>query len=235
MKFQKTGIFYILGLVALIVFQSLTPNKQMKNNSGEWKVLFDGKTTKGWHNYNKKDVSKGWKAANGVLELAEKNAGDLLTDGEFENFEFQLEWKISEGGNSGIMYLVKEGEQYKTPWLTGPEMQILDNDKHPDAKLGKDENRKAGSLYDLIPSKATPNAVGEWNKVKIVVNNGKVEHWFNDKKVVSYDLNSAVFIDLVKESKFVSMPDYAKFRKGHIALQDHGDKVWFRNIKIKNL
>ena len=200
-----------------------------------WKILFDGKSTKGWHNYNKKDVSKEWKAENGVLEMAGKGAGDLVSDDEFENFEFQLEWKISEGGNSGIMYLVNENQNYDAPWRTGPEMQILDNDKHPDAKEGKNGNRKAGSLYDLIPANSAPKKVGEWNKVKIIVNKGKVEHWFNDKKVVAYDLNSDEFKNLVKNSKFNSMPDFAKFRKGRIALQDHGDKVWFRNIKIKNL
>jgi hypothetical protein len=233
---MKTTLIFSGLMLAFFTLQANIFNPPMDNsleNAG-WKSLFDGKTTKGWHNFNKKDVSPGWKVENEMLVMSEKGAGDLVTDGEYENFELELEWKISEAGNSGIFYLVKEEPKYETVWLTGPEMQVLDDDKHPDAKQGKDGNRKAGSLYDLIPAKNKKiNAVGEWNKARVVVNKGKVQHYLNEVKVVEYDLNSAAFKKLVQESKFVKMPDFAKFRKGHIALQDHGDLVWYRNIRIK--
>ena len=201
-----------------------------------WKLLFDGKTTAGWHNFNKSDVSPLWKVEDGSLLMSARGAGDLVTNDEFEDFELELEWKLSEGGNSGIFYGVKEEPKYETPWLTGLEMQILDDDKHPDAKQGKDGNRKAGSLYDLIAAKGKkPNPIGQWNQVKIVKKKGKVQHFLNGSKIVEFDMDSPAFAELVKNSKFVKMPDFAKFRKGHLALQDHGDPVWFRNIRIKTL
>ncbi|MBC8112200.1 MAG: DUF1080 domain-containing protein [Verrucomicrobia bacterium] len=240
-NFFLTGgiLLTMVALQAYILRHNDMENQNLLTESEKqagWQLLFDGKSTKGWHNFNQKSTSDKWKVVNGELMMAEKGAGDLVTDAEFENFELELEWKISESGNSGIFYLVKEDPKYATAWLTGPEMQVLDDDKHPDAKQGKDGNRTAGSLYDLIPAKDKKvNTVGEWNKVRIVVNKGKVEHWFNGDKVVTYDLNSQVFTDLVAGSKFVKMPDFAKYRKGRIALQDHGDLVWFKNIKVKKL
>jgi hypothetical protein len=232
----------ILGTALLLVaatfpgrvmneINTLTEEQQQKG----WKLLFDGKTTNGWKNYNKPGISPLWKVEDGNLVMSGNGAGDIITTEEFENFELEMEWKISEGGNSGIFYCVKEDPKYPTAWTTGPEMQILDNQKHPDAKQGKDGNRKAASLYDLIPAKKEPNPVGQWNKIKIIKKKGKVQHYLNDVKVVEFDMDSPEFAEMIKNSKFVKMPDYAKFRKGHIALQDHGDLVWFRNIKIKTL
>jgi hypothetical protein len=228
-------------MYALIFFNLLfivcTVHAQSAKKEKGWTSLFDGKTTKGWHNYGKKDISPLWKVENGYLLMSEKGAGDIATDKEYENFELELEWKISEGGNSGVYYLVNENpEKYTKGWNTGPEMQILDDDKHPDATKGKDGNHRAGSLYDLIPATNKQlKPVGEWNVAKIVVDKGKVEHWLNGTKVVSYDLNSPTFLELVKASKFSAHPDFAKFRKGRIVLQDHGDLVWYRNIRIKKL
>jgi Domain of Unknown Function (DUF1080) len=227
---MKIIILHILCLFALAA------SGQSKKEKG-WQSLFNGKTTEGWHNYGKKDISALWKVENNCLIMSQKGAGDIATDKEYENFEFELEWKISEGGNSGIYYLVNENlEKYTKGWNTGPEMQVLDDDKHPDATKGKDGNHQAGSLYDLIPATNKQlKPVGEWNVAKIIVNKGKVEHWLNGSKVVSYDLDSPEFIAVVKASKFSAHPDFAKFRKGRIVLQDHGDLVWYRNIRIRKL
>lgn len=227
---------HILSFVILFCMISITHAQSSKKEKG-WTSLFDGKTTKGWHNYGKKDISPLWKVEDGALIMSAKGAGDIATDKEYEDFEFELEWKISEGGNSGIYYLVNENpEKYTKGWNTGPEMQVLDDDKHPDATKGKDGNHQAGALYDLIPATNKQlKPVGEWNIAKIIVNKGKVEHWLNGSKIVSYDLDSPEFAALVKASKFATLPDFAKFRKGRIMLQDHGDLVWYRNIRIRKL
>lgn len=227
-------LFPFFALLLFTLFQSQT----MKQPTAAWKSLFDGKTTKGWHNYGKNDISPLWKVEDGALVMSQKGAGDIVTDKEYENYEFELEWKISEGGNSGIYYLVHENlTKYAKGWNTGPEMQILDDNKHPDATKGIDGNHQAAALYDLIPANKSKQLkpVGEWNKISIIVNKGKVEHLLNGAKVVEYDLNSPEFLALVKGSKFAPFPEFAKFRKGRIAIQDHGDLVWFRNIRIRKL
>ena len=143
-----------------------------------------------------------------------------------------LDWKIVVGGNSGVMWNVQEGE-YNTPWLTGPEMQILDNAVHGD---GRYVTHRAGDLYDMIACKfVTSNPGGEWNRMKLVSNNGKMEHWLNGYKVVEYEMHTDEWKEMVANSKFKSMPDFGTFKKGKIAIQDHGDKLWLRNIKIKEL
>lgn len=201
-----------------------------------WVLLFDGKTISEFRGFRKEQVPASWQVEDGAIALVGKGGGDLVTKDQYENYEFSIDWKISEGGNSGIIYNVSEDPQYKATYHTGPEMQVLDNEKHPDAKQGKNGNRQAGANYDLIPV-ATPavKPVGQWNTAKIVVKNGNVEHWLNGKKVVSYQLGSPEWEAMVKASKFASMPGYGRIRKGHIALQDHGDKVWYRNIKIRPL
>lgn len=209
-------------------------SKSVSNNGkkGEWKVLFDGKTLNGWRNFKSDSVKSAWKVEDGYLTLTGPGGGDIITKDQYENFELELEWKISEGGNSGVFYNVVEGDNHSV-WQTGPEMQILDDDKHPDAKILK---HRAGDNYDLQESKnKVLKPVGEFNKARLVVNKGHVEHWLNGVKVVEYNLWTPEWEELVKKSKFASMPDYGKAKKGHIALQDHGDKVWFRNIRIKEL
>ena len=210
----------------------------------DWIVLFDGTSSDGWRGYKKDHFPEAWKIEDDAIrcigsgrgEAGNKDGGDIIYDQKFKNFTLSLEWKISEGGNSGIFYLGQEDLDYV--WKTAPEMQVLDNDKHPDAKLGLDGNRQAGSLYDLIPAKPqNAKPVGEWNQVEITVYNGTVVHKQNGVNVVEYHLWTPEWNALVAGSKFPSLnEDWADVaNEGYIGLQDHGDDVWFRNIKIKEL
>lgn len=197
---------------------------------GKWENL---SSLDQWRNFKSETLKPQWKLDEGAIYLTEKGGGDIVTKKEYENFELQLEWRISEGGNSGIMFHVLENDQVKTPWNSGPEMQVLDNAKHPDAKI---KTHRAGDNYDLqSSSEETVKPAMQWNKAKLIVNQGKVEHWLNGKKVVEYQLGSPEWEAQFQKSKFKSLPFYGKGKKGHIALQDHGDKVWFRKIKIREL
>ena len=208
-----------------------TPAATTSDNKGEWVSLFDGETLNGWHVF--KDKTSGWKVEDGAITLERVvKGGDLVTDKAYENYELELEWKISDCGNSGIIYNIKE-EGYDAIWHTGPEMQVLDNNCHPDAKI---KTHRAGDLYDMISvSEETVKPAGEWNKVRLVVNNGHVEHWLNGKKVVEFQMWDDNWKDMVANSKFKSRPDFGTIKKGKIALQDHHDPVWYRNIRIKEL
>jgi hypothetical protein len=205
---------------------TLTPAEQKAG----WKLLFDGSTTNGWHNYKTKGATTGWSVVDGALTRTAAG-GDIVTDSMYRNFELTLEWKISPGGNSGVMYRAADDAQ-EIYW-SAPEMQVLDNTKHPD---GKNPLTSAGSDYALYP--APQNAVkpvGEWNQVRLVVNGNHVEHWLNGKKVVDYTLGSPDWKARVAKSKFKDWPEYGKATTGRIGLQDHGDWVAFRNIKIREL
>ena len=193
--------------------------------------LFDGKSFEGWRSFKSETPPDGWTAADGVLSRTGKG-GDIMTVREFGSFELELEYKIAPGGNSGIMYrVITEGN---APYWSGPEYQILDNERHPDAKNGPD--RLAGANYDLIaPSAAVSKPAGEWNSVRIAIHGNHVEHWLNGTKVVEYVLGSPEWTALVADSKFKAWPIYGKASRGHIVLQDHGDLVEFRNIRIKDL
>jgi len=211
-----------------------------------WVLLFDGKTNEGWRGYNKTNFPAAWTIEDGVLRLkgsgngeaGATNGGDIVYGKEkFSNFDLKIEWKISEGGNSGIFYLAKEVPGWEI-YRTAPEMQVLDNDRHPDALLGKDGNRKAGSLYDLIPAKPqNTKPAGEWNSVEIISYQGTIVHKQNGATVVEYHLWTPEWNELVKNSKFPAFnPDWANVAKeGFIGLQDHGNDVFFRNIKIRKL
>jgi hypothetical protein len=213
---------------------SLTSKEQKEG----WKLLFDGKTTTGWKTFNTNTAAARWKVKDGELFLdksvtAQEDRGDLITQAEYENYELSLDWKIDSCGNSGIIFNVKEDPKYSATYLTGPEMQVLDNSCHPDAKIPK---HRAGDLYDLIKSnKETVKPAGQWNQARIVSNKGHYEFWLNGNKAVEFTMHTPEWDAMVAASKFKTMPDFGKATKGHIALQDHGDKVSFRNIKIKEL
>lgn len=227
--------------LALCFFMAATQaqNKlSKKETKAGWKLLFDGTSTTGWRNFNSNTIGDAWKVKDGVLFLdntvkVREERGDIVTHEEYENFELELEWKIDSCGNSGLMFNVVEDPKYRTPWVTGPEMQILDNSCHPDAKI---EKHRAGDLYDLIKSsKETVKPAGQWNKVRIVSKNAHYEFWLNGTKNVEFTMHTPEWDGLVQNSKFKSMADFGKAKKGHLSLQDHGDKVSFRNIKIKVL
>jgi hypothetical protein len=202
---------------------------------GKWVTLFDGTTFVGWHSYLQKFAAPQWKIEGDALTLAGKGGGDLLTDQQYENFELELEWKISEGGNSGIVYHVNEDPAHKTSDVTGPEMQVLDDKRHPNAKQGA--NRTAGALFDMVaPSDPTAcKPAGEWNKVRLIVNQGHAVHYLNGIQVVQYQIGGREWDRLVSQSKFKDWKYFARYRTGHIALQDHGDQVWYRRIRIREL
>ena len=207
-----------------------------------WQSLFDGNSTTGWHGYGGGTANGRWKAADGVLMLDTtvkltggiKSGGNLLTDDEYENFHLKLEWKISKDGNSGILFYVNEDTvKYKEPYHTGPEMQVLDNDGHPDGKIIK---HRAGDLYDLIScSKETVKPVGEWNQTEIKCMDGKLYFYLNGANVVSTTLWDDNWKKMVAGSKFKEWKDFATYKKGKICLQDHGDEVSYRNIRIRKL
>jgi len=230
-----TGALITTSVATAQQVNKLTP----KEEKAGWKLLFDGKTTNGWHTYLREDASPAWKVVDGALELdpeAKKSGapgGDLVTDGEYENYELSLQWKISEGGNSGIIFGVHEDPKFKQTYLTGPEMQVLDDERHPDGKITK---HNSGDLYDM--KKSARNAVkpvGEWNQVKIRKKDGRLTFWLNGVQTVSVVMGSDEWKQLLANSKFKTWEGFGAYSKGHIALQDHGDKVWYRDIKIREL
>lgn len=201
-----------------------------QENDDKWKFLIKDNSTEGWHSYLGDSIT-GWQVQDGVLFTEGKN-GDIVTDELYENFELSLEWKIEEGGNSGIFYHVIESPEYKRIHETGPEFQIIDNENYP-ADLT--EQQKTGALSDVLaPDEAAANAVGEWNHTRIIVNQGAVEHWLNDKKILEYQLGSDELKQQIAASKFAELP-YAKVQSGRIGLQDHGGPVYYKNIKIRIL
>lgn len=242
--------------------ESTTVARQADNSLSDdeikegWKLLFDGKTTNGWHTYNKPGtIGRKWKAENGALvfegrerfefyvagrkveigpvDKVQDGGEDIVSDESYENFELNLEWKISKAGNNGLFYTVKEDPKYDEIWKTSPEMQVMDNEGHRDGLIYK---HRAGDLYDLIaadPVRVKP--FGEWNKVRIIKKEGKIEHWLNGTKVVSYDVNSEEWNDMISKSKFSELEDFASPGPGKIGFQDHDNEVHYKNIKIKEL
>lgn len=239
----------ILAIIASVLSISCTSSKETMGNktlskeeiNDGWISLFDGKSSKGWHKYGGSPVGSAWKVKDGYLYLDTtskenwqiKNGGDIVTDMEFENFHLKLEWNIAKDGNSGVIFYIHEDTAYTWPWQTGPEMQILDNNGHPDSKIIK---HRAGDLYDLITS--SPESVkppGEWNLAEIKSLNGQLEFYLNNEKVLSTKMWEDNWKSLIAGSKFKDMSGFGTYKKGRIGLQDHGNEVRFRNIKIKNL
>lgn len=208
---------------------ALTPAEQ----AAGWELLFDGRTTAGWHGYGHHPVPDGWQVVDGALTRV-GSGSDIVTDRVFRNFELRLEWKIAPGGNSGIMYRGVESDDPERPlYYSAPEMQVLDDARHPD---GKSPLTSAGSDYGLYPApRGVVRPAGEWNAVWIVVRGSHVEHWLNGRLMVSYELGSRDWADRVAKSKFHEWPEYGKAAEGVIGLQDHGDRVAYRNIRIRGL
>lgn len=193
-----------------------------------WKLLFDGKTTQGWRGFKQQSMPAGWQVVDGALARV-GGGGDVITVDQYDSFELALDWKVAEGGNSGIMFRVSEAAD--ETYHTGPEFQVLDNARHAD---GKSPLTSAGSCYGLYePIKDVTRPAGEWNAARLVVNGNVVEHWLNDVRVVRYELLSADWEKRVAASKFKEWPQYGRVPRGHIALQDHGDRVAYRNIRIR--
>jgi len=232
----------VLAVSALIFSSAMaqTPNTLSKEEKkAGWKLLFDGKTTKGWHTYLKKEAGAKWEVKDGAIVFnptLSTGGGDLVTDGIYENYELNLEWKISKGGNSGIIFDIQEDPKYGATYLTGPEMQVLDN---IDASDNKKENHLAGCLYDMSgdATVSKPVPVGEWNKVKLIQDKGHLTFWLNGIKTFEGQIGSDKWNQMVANSKFKNkdFADFAKVAKGKIALQEHPGSSQWRNIKIRTL
>lgn len=239
MKIKKLQLL----LISILILQCATANSQQKKKEKIEKkqiVLFDGKSTDAWKDLKTdKFPEHGWVIKDDVLTVLAKTdeqegGHDIVTKEQFSNFKLELEVLLSEGANSGVKYMVVDSYPNKEGQYLGLEYQLIDNEKHPDAKLGRNGNRKMAALYDILPTRENikVNPAGEWNKVKIVSNKNRVEHWLNDKKVIVYTRNSDSYKELVRLSKYNKLENFGGQKQGHILLQGHGNEVSFRNIKI---
>jgi hypothetical protein len=208
-----------------------------------WKLLFDGQTLNGWRGaYMDSLPQRGWEVRDGMIIVKESGGGeatfggDIVTVDEYSNFELIVDFKLTDGANSGIKYFVIEGEPRTPGSAKGLEYQLLDDTSHPDAKLGISGNRTCASLYDLIPAEHKKmNPAGAWNTARILVNRTHVEHWLNGVKVLEFERGGNDFLAHKAQSKFKDIPGFGEYSSGHILLQDHGNRVYFRNIKIRVL
>lgn len=230
-----------LAATALVVLGcSFTTGSDSQQS--EWESLFDGKTLKGWHVYGHKQNITTWKVADGAIYFdpsgkrldGSKVSNDLVSDKSYENFHLKYDWKIAKNGNSGLIFWVQEDSiKYKHTFHTGPEMQVIDNDGHADGKI---EKHRAGNLYDLVAGKeGAVKPAGEWNTAEVICNRGKMEFILNGVSILTTNYGDENWKNMVANSKFKSMADFAKVFGGKFALQDHGDEVWFKNIMVKKL
>ncbi|RYD20867.1 MAG: DUF1080 domain-containing protein, partial [Lysobacteraceae bacterium] len=208
-----------------------------------WKLLWDGRTTAGWRSFAAPAFPKGWSVADGMLSVKGTGGGDIVTTRPYRDFELSVDFRLTQGANSGIKYLIDPALAKGGPAI-GLEYQLLDDANHPAAKMGRDGNRTVGSLYDMIPARnlsdpASPgkrvNPPGEWNRAVLVVRGKHVEHWLNGFKMVEYDRGSPAFRALVAQSKYAKYPHFGEADQGPILLQDHGNRVDFRSIKLREL
>jgi hypothetical protein len=235
--FVGAWLLLSMGWEAAAVAQGPNTLSDAEKSAG-WRLLFDGQTTAGWRGWRMKEMPNGWKVIDGVMTRVSGGAGgkgagggdDIVTVEQFDNFELQIEWRIVAGGNSGILFRVTEDAE--TSWHVAPEMQVLDNTKHPN----RDKRQLAGACYDLYaPAKDVTKPVGQWNHARIVADGPHIEHWLNGEKVVAYEIGGDDWNARIAKSKFKDKPKFAKAAKGLICLQDHSDRIEFRSIKVRPL
>ena len=240
------SVFLMLPLAGVSQRIQVTPapNRLSASEAREgWKLLFDGRSMKGWRGaYLDTLPSRGWKVNGGMLSVESSGGGeasfggDIVTTEEYSSFDLKVDFKLTRGANSGIKYFVTEMQPRTPGSAKGLEYQLLDDSVHPDAKLGIDGNRTLASLYDLLPAaRKHPKPVGEWNHARILVKGRHVEHWLNGEKVLEYERGGREFLAHKAVSKFKDLAGFGEAAKGHILLQDHGDQIFFRNIKIRIL
>jgi len=233
------GAFAVLLAGATFVPLSAQAPKGTSGNGakGGWVQLFDGKTLTGWRGYKKADTADTrWKVENGMLTIPQTGAGDtkgqrdIITTETYDQFDLRWEWRISQGGNSGVKYFVLEDQ----PSAIGHEYQLIDDERHPDAKIGP--HRQTAALYDVFPAHDRPmKPAGEWNTSEVIVRGAHVDHILNGKKVLEYELDSPALRAAIAKSKFKDIARFGKPQNGHILLQDHGDQVWYRRIEIMRI
>jgi len=243
----------IIGMLALVFAVACSGNKKQAETEAEqpaetvveddgWVTLFNGENLDGWKRYNKDDIGPLWQVQDGMIffngsgagEGSGEDGGTLITVKQYENFEWTVDWKIAEGGNSGLLYHIVEKPEFSHAYNTGPEYQLIDdNNYHEEIR---DVNAVAAN-YDMYPASPDKqlNPPGDWNTSKIVYNNGRVEHWLNGKKVLEFVEGSEEWQERYNSSKWVEYPGWCKYKKGSLGLQDHGANLWFKNIKVKEL
>jgi len=239
---MKVKLLVLTGIILLT--QCSSKEKQASTHAAEqdsWTMLFDGNSLDHWRDTKSESFPEhGWVVEEGVLTVLGEKEGqpgghDIITKERYGNFELELEVRLTEGANSGIKYQVTNAFPGHEGSYLGLEYQLLDNERHPDAQNGRDGNHKMASLYDMIPppEDLSIHPPGKWNKVRIIMDGNKVEHWFNDEKVLQFDRESLAFSELVSLSKYHDLENFGELDEGHILLQGHGNDVSFRNIKIR--
>lgn len=246
---NKLYVLPILLLLCAVTAGGASPEKKVQDNvltrkekKAGWRLLFDGQSSEGWMNARTKIFpSSGWEIKEGMLVVnpqtkQQGGGGDIVTVDKFRNFELSVDFKYTKGANSGIKYFIDTESENGSLASIGCEYQILDDRIHPDAKAGKNGNRTLAGLYDLIPPAGKiDNGADAWNTAKIIVNGNKVQHWLNGRMTVEYERGNQAWKDLVAESKFKGYPGFGEVQEGRILLQDHGNMVYYKNIKIREI